>query len=45
MHDPDDDFDSDDYSDPFQEIREELSDFNDSWAASNDEGWFYRDED
>ena len=34
---------NDDYEDPFQEIFEELADYNDSMALSHEEGWFYSD--
>ena len=27
-----------------QQIHEELADYTNSWAASNEEGWFYADE-
>ena len=28
-----------------KETHEELAEWNDSWAASNDDGWFYSDAD
>ena len=43
MSDPDDE--TDDYQDTMEEIREELSDYNDSMSRCLDEGWFYADED
>lgn len=37
-YDPDDESHDDD-------MHEELADYNDAWAESNEEGWFYSDED
>ena len=43
MSDPDEE--TDDYQDTMHEIHEELADYNDSMSRSDDEGWFYADED
>lgn len=44
--------DPDEYEDHLQdhqsqmaEIYEELAEFNDNWASSNEDGWFYGDDD
>jgi hypothetical protein len=45
-YDPDDEeFDSDSRYDNLQEIHEELADYNESFAQSEEGGWFYSDDD
>ena len=44
--DPDeDDSDHNDYESRLNDIHEELADYNNDWASSNEDGWFYSDED
>jgi hypothetical protein len=45
-YDPEDEvFDSDSHYEIFQEIHEELADYNESFSRSEEGGWFYSDED
>lgn len=45
-YDPDDEeFDSDSRYEVLQEIHEELADYNESFAQSEEGGWFYSDDD
>jgi hypothetical protein len=45
-YDPEDEvFDSDSRYDFYQEIHEELADYNESFSRSEEGGWFYSDED
>ena len=49
-HDPDDEediasFDDFDCRENQQLLHQELADYNHSWALSNEDGWFYSDDD
>lgn len=45
-YDPDDEeFEVDSHYDRLQEIHEELADYNESFAQSEESGWFYSDND
>jgi hypothetical protein len=49
-HDPDNEddigfIDDFDFRENQQMLQEELAQYNDSWALSNDDGWFYSDDD